>query len=60
MAESKTLLRKRRRTAFFAYAMLAPDVLGLLVFVFLPIIMAFIVSLNSWDALSPMRFIGFD
>jgi ABC-type sugar transport system permease subunit len=59
VAESKALLRKRRRTAFFAYAMLAPDVMGLLVFMFLPIIMAFIVSLNSWDVLSPMRFIGF-
>jgi ABC-type sugar transport system permease subunit len=58
VAESKALLRKRRRTALFAYAMLAPDVLGLLVFIFLPIIMAFIVSLNSWDALSPMRFTG--
>ena len=47
-------------TALFAYAMLAPDVLGLAAFIFLPIIMAFFVSLHSWDALSPMRFIGLE
>jgi ABC-type sugar transport system permease subunit len=38
--------------------MLAPDLIGLAVFIFAPIAMAFYVSLHSWDALSPMQFIG--
>jgi len=38
--------------------MLAPDLLGLALFIFAPIVMAFIVSLHSWDALTPMSYIG--
>ncbi len=38
--------------------MLAPDLLGLALFIFAPIVMAFVVSLHSWDALSPMSYIG--
>ena len=62
MIHSDSVRRPRSRhtrTTLFAYAMLAPDIIGLGVFIFLPIIMAFYVSLHSWDALSTMRFIGF-
>lgn len=52
--------RRRSRIDLFSYAMLAPDLIGLAVFVFAPIVMAFYVSLHSWDALSPMQFIGID
>lgn len=41
-----------------AYAMLLPDVLGLFVFVFIPIVYAFYISLHSWTGLSDMVFIG--
>lgn len=43
-----------------AYCFLLPDLLGLFIFVFLPIVYAFYVSLHDWDALNPMKFIGFD
>ncbi len=41
-----------------AYAMLAPDLIGLLTFVFVPIILALYISFFSWNALSSMTFIG--
>ena len=49
---------KARREALTAYGMLLPDVLGLLVFVFIPIVYAFYISLHSWTGLSDMQFIG--
>ena len=49
---------RHTKTTLFAYSMLAPDIIGLALFIFLPIVMAFYVSLHSWDALSPMRFVG--
>lgn len=40
------------------YAFLLPDLVGLLVFVIFPILYAFYISLNHWNALSPMRWAG--
>ncbi|GJM78553.1 hypothetical protein HMSSN139_10490 [Paenibacillus sp. HMSSN-139] len=53
----RTRLWQERITA---YCFLLPDLLGLFIFVFLPIVYAFYVSLHDWDALNPMKFIGFD
>ncbi len=52
--------KKKNREAVFAYAMLGPDIVGLALFKFAPIIMAFVVSLHSWNALQPMKYLGFD
>lgn len=54
----KKKTKKGRKEALTAYCMLAPDVLGLLVFVFIPIIYAFYISLHSWNGLSDMEFLG--
>ena len=43
-----------------AYLMLAPDILGLFFFVFIPIVFAFYVSLHNWNGISSMQFIEFD
>ena len=53
--------KKRRRDSdtLFAYLMLAPDIIGLAIFIFLPILIAFYISLNDWNALEPMKFVGF-
>ena len=59
MKKRKRVL-KINREALTAYGMLLPDVLGLLVFVFIPIIYAFYISLHNWNGLSEMVFIGFD
>jgi len=37
---------------------LAPNIVGFLVFVFLPIIASFCISFTEWDILTPPRFIG--
>lgn len=44
--------------AISAYFLLLPDIIGLMIFVFLPVLGAFYVSLHKWDALSPMEFIS--
>ncbi|MEK0316843.1 carbohydrate ABC transporter permease [Cohnella sp. 56] len=41
-----------------AYGLLLPNMIGLLVFVFLPIAYAFYVSLFDWNALTPKSFAG--
>jgi len=56
---SRWSARKRQEWAT-AYAFLLPDTVGLFVFVFLPILYAFYVSLHRWNAFSPRAFIGLD
>lgn len=50
---------KKVKENIFAYAMLAPDIIGLAIFIFLPILIALFVSFNDWNALEPMKFAGF-
>jgi ABC-type sugar transport system permease subunit len=50
--------RDRLQEALSAYLMLLPDVAGLLLFLFIPIVSAFVVSLHSWNGLKPMVYIG--
>ncbi|HTP57825.1 MAG TPA: sugar ABC transporter permease [Spirochaetia bacterium] len=56
----RRMRRDRLQEALSAYAMLLPDVAGLLVFVFIPIVYAFVVSLHSWNGLKPWVFTGAD
>lgn len=58
MKTKKKFSSKQKREMRTAYAMLLPDVFGLLVFVFVPIVYAFYISLHSWTGLSDMVFIG--
>lgn len=51
---------KNVRENIFAYCMLAPDVVGLAIFFFVPILMALYLSFHQWDVLEPMKFIGLD
>lgn len=57
---SKGLKNRKWQEWATAYAFLLPDVAGLFVFVFLPILYAFYVSLHRWNAFSSKAFIGFD
>ena len=43
-----------------AYLMLLPNILGILVFLFIPILYSAYISLHDWDALSTMKWIGLD
>ena len=56
----KHMGRVHRRESLAAYLMLLPDVLGLIVFVVLPILFAIYVSLNNWSGLDQMKFIGLE
>ncbi len=54
----RRMRRDRLQEALSAYAMLLPDVAGLLIFLFIPIVSAFVVSLHSWNGLRPMVYTG--
>lgn len=43
-----------------AYALLAPSLVGIVGFLLVPILVVVWLSLNRWDLLSPMRFVGLD
>jgi len=51
-------LSRRRRESLAAALFLGPDLLGLLVFVLLPIAFAVYVSLFDWNLIGSMKFIG--
>ncbi|MCG8401896.1 MAG: sugar ABC transporter permease [Firmicutes bacterium] len=58
MVTKRNIRRDRAEETLTAYAMILPDALGLLIFVFAPIIYAFYVSLHKWNGLKEMKFIG--
>ena len=53
-------VKNKKKKNLFAYIMLAPDLIGLTLFIFVPVCMSLYVSLHSWNALSVMKFTGLD
>lgn len=49
---------KRTRETALAWTLLAPSLAGILAFLVLPILVVIWLSLNKWDLLAPMRFVG--
>jgi multiple sugar transport system permease protein len=49
---------RRRRESLAAAVFIGPDLIGLIVFVLLPIAFATYVSFFSWNLISPMKFVG--
>jgi ABC-type sugar transport system permease subunit len=47
--------RARLRQALSAYAFLAPNIVGFLVFTLIPVVAALFLSFTDWDALQPIR-----
>lgn len=56
----KRISARTRNEWFTAYGFLLPNIIGLFIFVFLPILYAFYVSLHDWNALNPKVFSGLD
>lgn len=50
--------RSGTREAALAWALLAPSLAGILAFLVLPIMVVLWLSLNKWDLLAPMKFVG--
>ncbi|WP_460743347.1 carbohydrate ABC transporter permease [Mariniluteicoccus endophyticus] len=51
---------RARRDAPVAWALLAPSLVGIVGFLLLPILLVVWLSMNQWDLLGPMRFVGLD
>ncbi|WP_245968118.1 carbohydrate ABC transporter permease [Salana multivorans] len=51
---------RRRRQAVPAYAMLTPSLIGVFVFLLVPVVAVFVLSLMKWDLISPARWVGLD
>ncbi|SFB11814.1 multiple sugar transport system permease protein [Lentibacillus halodurans] len=52
--------RKKWNETLTAYGFLLPNLVGLTLFIFVPMVYAFYVSLHEWNALSPKVFIGLE
>ncbi|MGY4720123.1 carbohydrate ABC transporter permease [Naumannella huperziae] len=50
--------RRARRESAVAYALLAPSLAGIACFLLLPVLVVFWLSLNRWNLLGPLRFVG--
>jgi multiple sugar transport system permease protein len=59
-ASSNAAARRRRRETGTAYALLAPSLFGITTFLVLPILVVVWLSLNRWDLISPVQFVGSD
>ncbi|SHE39279.1 carbohydrate ABC transporter membrane protein 1, CUT1 family [Seinonella peptonophila] len=57
---SNLFSQQKRDERITAYGFLLPNMIGLAVFVFLPILYSFYVSLHDWNLLSSKVFVGFD
>jgi multiple sugar transport system permease protein len=49
-----------RRKALWGLALIAPNTLGLLFFFGLPVLMAFRISLQTWNGIKPPQYVGID
>ena len=56
----RTRLTRRRRETLAAALFIGPDLIGLIIFVLLPIVFAIYVSFFDWNLISPMTFAGLD
>lgn len=52
--------KRKRREAIAGALFVAPDLIGLVVFVVVPIFFAIYVSFQKWDMIGPMKFVGLD
>ena len=50
--------KRKRREYLVAYAFILPDLIGLAVFVVIPIIYAFYISFFEWDFINEKVFVG--
>ncbi len=57
---TKSMSRLKLQENLWAYAFLAPALLGFTVFVAGPIVASLVLTLFSWDLLTPARFVGLD
>ena len=57
---ARTRLTRRRRETLAAALFIGPDLIGLTIFVLLPIVFAIYVSFFDWNLISPMKFAGLD
>jgi multiple sugar transport system permease protein len=49
----------RRRKVRTAFAFLAPSLVGVVLFLVIPVILVIILSLTQWNLLTPIKFVGF-
>lgn len=54
------MARRRFRDTLTGYALLAPSLFGVVMFLLLPMLVVAWLSLQHWDMLGPIRFVGLD
>ncbi len=59
-SRGRKISKRKINEALTAYCFIAPDLIGLTIFVIIPIIYAIAISFYKWDLISDKVFIGFD
>lgn len=58
MRKKGSLSTAQKKEERVAYLMLLPNIIGLTLFLIIPILGAFYISLQEWNGMTPMKFIG--
>jgi multiple sugar transport system permease protein len=58
LSTKQNLRRRNLKEALWGYFFILPQMIGLLAFALLPLVVVFYLSLNSWDGLGPIQFVG--
>ena len=53
-------IKARTKETIAAYGFLAPNLIGFMVFTFIPVFISLILSFFKWDILTTPQFIGFE
>jgi len=54
----RNLDRRKRNEALWGYFFILPQMIGLLAFALIPLVIVFYLSVNSWDGLGSIQFVG--
>ncbi|MGO1590716.1 MAG: carbohydrate ABC transporter permease [Ancrocorticia sp.] len=58
--QRKTLRTRRRKESLTAYLMLSPSLIGVGLFLIVPFLLVFVISLTNWNLISDPSFVGLD
>lgn len=52
--------KRARKKTMVAWSFILPNLIGYLIFTFIPIMFSFLLAFAEWDSFSPIKFVGFD
>lgn len=59
-AATRAVLSKSAKKTIIAYSFIMPNLVGFVIFTFIPIVFSLLLSFCEWDSGNPITFVGFD